>query len=130
MEKRVLIAVLLSIAVMYGYTIIFPQQKSIPLKEQVPVSDTKAPSPVSSVPVSESADMALTAPSTKLVAKDIFVENDVFTAVIAPQNGAIKKLVLKKYKDHAGAKGTEIVLVRDDSKSPLTLTSSYPGFSA
>lgn len=128
MEKRVLIAVLLSIAVMYGYTIIFPQQKSTPQKEPVSTSDTKTPAPVTSNPVTAAGDMILPALSSKQAAKDVTVDNDVFTAVIASQNGAIKKLVLKKYKDVAGSKGTEIVLVKDDSTSPMTLISNYPGF--
>jgi len=129
MEKRVLIAVLLSIAVMYGYTIIFPPQKPIQQKEQVSISDTKASPTVAAIPASEAVNPALLASASTQVAKDVTVENDVFTVVIASQNGAIKKLVLKKYKDLTGSKGAEIVLVRDDSQAPLTLASSYPGFS-
>jgi YidC/Oxa1 family membrane protein insertase len=130
MEKRVLIAVLLSIAVMYGYTIIFPQQKPVQQKEQVSISDTKTSPAVSATPVSEAVNTPKVVPSPKQDVKDVTVDNDVFTAVIASQNGSIKKLVLKKYKDHAGSNGKEIVLVKDDGQTPLTLASSYPGFSS
>src|SRR5690349_19295787 len=99
MEKRVLIAVLLSIAVMYGYTIIFPPQKPIQQKEQVSISDTKAVPAVAAISASEAANTALPAPASTQVAKDVTVDNDVLSAVIASQNGAIRKLVLKKYKD-------------------------------
>jgi YidC/Oxa1 family membrane protein insertase len=123
MEKRVLIAVLLSIAVMYGYTMIFPQ-KPVP-KEQVSKSETKVSPSIAAVPLSEAAAVT---PATAVLAKDVTVDNDVFSVVIASQNGAIKRLVLKKYKDNAGSKGKEIVLVNDDSPASLTLASSYPGF--
>ncbi len=129
MEKRVLIAVLLSIAVMYGYTMIFPQQKTIPQKEEVSKSDIKVTSPNVSITTPEIVAATLALPVSTLAVKDITVENDVFIVVIAAQNGAIKKLSLKKYKDLAGSKGTPIVLIKDDNQSPLTMVSSYPGFS-
>jgi YidC/Oxa1 family membrane protein insertase len=129
MEKRVLIAVLLSIAVMYGYTIIFPQQKTYPQKEEVLKSDVKVTPSIPVIPVSESTKSSFPVLAPQPVAKDITVDSDVFTVVIASQNGSIKKLVLKKYKDLAGSKGTEIVLVKDDNQVPLNLASSYPGFS-
>src|SRR6185369_1343134 len=131
MEKRVLIAVILSIAVMYGYTIVFPPQKPVQQKEQISPQDTKAPaSPaVAASPVQQAAGNAPPVLIEKHVGKDVTIESDVFTVVISPQNGAIRKLVLKKYKDLAGSKGTEIVLIKDDSQAPVTLTSSYPGFS-
>ncbi|HXC92535.1 MAG TPA: membrane protein insertase YidC [Geobacteraceae bacterium] len=129
MEKRVLIAVLLSIAVMYGYTIIFPPQKSIPQKEEVSKTEVINTPSVATISVPDSGKSSSAADFSKPALKDITVDSDVFNVVIAAKNGAIKKLVLKKYKDLAGAKGTEIVLVQDDKQGAMTVASSYPGFS-
>ena len=128
MEKRVLIAVLLSIAVMYGYTILLPQQKTVQQKPETAQTATVSPAAVASSPAA-AASSAGSAVSTQIPqSKDITVENDVYSTVLSSQNGAIKKIVLKKYKDVAGTTGKEIILFDHTRQIGHTLTSSYPGF--
>lgn len=124
MEKRVLIAILLSIAVMYGYSMIFPQpkkqlaqvqQQSTPAT-QVTTSPASPQPPVASVPLQQ--------PSSK----DISIESDVYSALINTGTGSLKKLVLKKFKDVPGVKGKEIVLVNETDPVNYSLTSDFPGF--
>jgi YidC/Oxa1 family membrane protein insertase len=131
MEKRVLIAIVLSIAVMYGYSILFPQQKrtesiaptaAIPVQEVSPLTQ---PGIISTV----STPLPVSSPESKLVvAKEILVDTDVYSAVLSTDGGALKKLVLKQFKDVLGKGGKEIVLFREDSPSRYTLATAYPGF--
>ena len=128
MEKRVLIAVLLSIAVMYGYTIFFPQQKTVQQKPETTQPSTVLPAAVATLPSAISNSTGSVVATQIAQSKDITVENDVYSTVISSQNGAIKKFVLKKYKDIAGTNGKEIVLFDHTKQDAYTLASSYPGF--
>jgi len=128
MEKRVLIAVLLSIAVMYGYTILFPQPKTNQQKSETTQNVAVPQATVASGPVAVPSSPGTAVPAQSAQARDIPVENDVYSTVISTRNGAIKKFVLKKYKDVAGTSGKEIVLFDHTGQSGQTLASSYPGF--
>lgn len=125
MEKRVLLAIVLSIAVMYGYTMIFPQPKQpVPAAGQTVTvqSPTAQPAPavVTSPPVQPQVAL-------QQVAKDIVVDTDVYHAVISTQNGSLKFLSLKKYRDVAGPAGKEIILYKENDPRNFTLASDYPG---
>jgi len=128
MEKRVLIAVLLSIAVMYGYTFLFPQPKTIQQKSESAQTAVVPQAAVAALPVTVPSAAGAAVATQSAQARDITVENDVFSTVISTRNGAIKKFVLKKYKDIAGAGGREIVLFDHSGQTGYTLASSYPGF--
>ena len=128
MEKRVLIAVLLSIAVMYGYTFLFPQPKSIQQKADSAQSVAGTQAAVATLPATVTSAAASVALTQSAQVRDITIENDVYSTVISTRNGAIKKFVLKKYKDVAGAGGKEIVLFDHSGQLGYTLASSYPGF--
>ena len=129
MEKRVLIAILLSIAVMYGNSILFPQPKqTAPAASSVP-SKQLSPSPQTAQISSASTPFTLSLPESKsLAAKEITVETDVYRAVISAEGGALKKLVLKQFKDVPGKSGKEIILISEDTSSRFTLATAYPGF--
>lgn len=126
MEKRVLIAVLLSIAVMYGYSFLFPQQKSMPQKP-VPTQGTVSPDGVQPAPAPVPAQLSVGGSSQPTLAKDITVENDLFSVVISTKNGAIKKFVLKKYMDQVGKDGKAIELFDQSLLPGSGLQCSYPG---
>jgi YidC/Oxa1 family membrane protein insertase len=126
MEKRVLIAVLLSIAVMYGYSILFPQPKTVQQKPETTQASAVTPAAVATPPSAVPSPAGSGAFAQIAPSKDITVENDLYSTVISSQNGAIKKFVLKKYKDVAGAGGKEIILFDHTRQAGNTLTSSYP----
>lgn len=130
MEKRVLIAVLLSIAVMYGYSIFFPQSKGIQKKSESTQSAAVRQAAEATLPVAAPSSAVSPVSAQSAQAKDITVENDVYTTVISTRNGAIKKFVLKKYKDVAGVGGKEIVLFDHTGQTAYTLANSYPGFTS
>lgn len=131
MEKRVLIAILLSIAVMYGYTILFPQPKqALPVAPTAAVSSSQvSTSPQAPGSSAGSTPAAATLPEAKLLAaKEITVESDVFSAIISTEGGALKKLVLKQFKDASAKSGKEIILLSENLPAKFTLATAYAGF--
>jgi YidC/Oxa1 family membrane protein insertase len=128
MEKRVVIAVILSIAVLYGYSYIFPP----PVNKPVAVSSKTVPA---SVPVEVKA--AAIVPSQvpvkmpepgNLVAKEVVVETELFKAIFSTVGGGLKKLSLKKYRDAVGSAGREIVLVTEENPVNFSLLSESKEF--
>ena len=105
MDKRTLIAILLTMAVLIGYQFLVSGQKPQPepqkaetkagpeqseaekAKKEVPAA---AP-PVAATPFEESAE-----------AKDIKVDTDLYTVVLTTRGGTVKGFTLKKYRDHQG----------------------------
>lgn len=128
MEKRVLLAIILSIAVMYGYTLIFPQPKQPGSVQQVQ-QNAAAPTPVATSPAKPVAATPpeQTVPFQQQSARDITVDTDVYRAVVSSLNGSLKFLSLKKYRDVAGVAGKEIVLYHETDPRNFTLASEYPG---
>jgi YidC/Oxa1 family membrane protein insertase len=131
MEKRVIIAVVLSIAVMYGYSILFPPPKHQQAEKGVisalsPQAETSPLKTISSSGQTPSAS-AVKVPED---VRDVTVETDVFRAEFSTQGGALKKLILKQYKDKVGPAGKEIVLINESNQSLFTLSSEYPGFAS
>ncbi len=123
MEKRVVIAVILSIAVLYGYSYLFPQpQKNIaattPAVQQL---ETVSSPQVSPAQVQQMAQGPLSA-------RDVVVETDLYTAVFSTAGAGLKKLSLKNYKDVAGPGGHEIVLVNEESAQNYSLLSESKEF--
>lgn len=127
MEKRVLIAVLLSIAVMYGYTIIFPQK---PVQHKPDAVQARASSATATVQQSAVAVpvAVITGSGQAAPVRDITIDTDVYSIVISSRNGAVKKVVLKQYKDVAGANGKQIVLFDQSNQVANNLASSFPGY--
>ncbi len=131
MEKRVLIAVVLSIAVMYGYSILFPPPKQLPPEKiqnsAVPLQEKSTP--INNLPLPKEVSSSV-AVKTVTEAKDVTVENDVFRAEFSTMGGAIKKLTLKHYKDKVGAAGKDITLINENNQNLFTFSSEYPGFAS
>lgn len=128
MEKRVLLAIVLSIAVMYGYTLIFPQAKQQPSSAKIEksISAATAVVPAAATPLPAIVPRQASVAENQS-ARDVTVETEVYRAVFSTLNGSLKSLALKEYKDVAGAQGKEIVLFREDNSASYTLVSEYPG---
>ncbi|RII28621.1 MAG: membrane protein insertase YidC [Geobacter sp.] len=124
MEKRALIAVVLSIAVLYGYSLIFPAPKpSVPVKAvQKQVSTmTIAPVAVPSVKAPE-----IPSPVTNLAAKDVTVDTDTYTAVFSTAGGALKRIVLKQYKESAVAGSKQETLLTENNPAYYNFATVAP----
>ncbi|MBJ6798711.1 membrane protein insertase YidC [Geomonas propionica] len=127
MEKRTIIAILLSIGVLYAYSFIFPPAKPVPpagnAKQGAVTSATVAAAP-QAAPLAASAAAPIAVPAAPAgAARDITVDTDLYSAVFSTQGAGLKKLVLKKYKDVAGAKGQGIVLVNETAANRYNLLS-------
>lgn len=112
MEKRMILAIVLSIAILMGYQFFFaPSVPRQPVKEQAkssqkeaaqeePVKPDSLPSPASAIPME---------------GKDIKIETDLYFATLSSTGGTIKRWELKKYKD---INGKAVVLQQGKSIYP------------
>jgi YidC/Oxa1 family membrane protein insertase len=117
MEKRVLIAVILSFIVLYAYQVMFPPPKPSPSGGTgAPKTSTVSPSvatstaqPITTNPGStqQTAEAPQPSPSAAPVVadtteRDITVENSSVSAVFTTRGGVLKSWRLKKYPDSTG----------------------------
>lgn len=119
MEKRVLIAFILSFVVLYGYQAMFPPPKPAPSAGAG--KETSPPATTSTSPAPSTAGNATTTPqpqpaeapnpqptsaATPVVAdtaeRDITVESPSVSAVFGTRGGVLKSWQLKRYQDSAG----------------------------
>src|SRR5436190_4511786 len=147
MEKRVLIAVILSFIVLYAYQVMFPPPKPAPgtgagTPATSPGSSTAtSPAPLGSgsaggIQKPAEAIPPQSAPSASpLVAdaaeRDITVENPSVNAVFTTRGGALKSWRLKKYQDSAG-QALELIphTVPAGTVRPFTLSVGDPATDA
>jgi YidC/Oxa1 family membrane protein insertase len=137
MEKRVLLAVVLSFVVLYGYQALYP-----PPKPQ-PKAGAATSAPAAAVPAAGSAtaqpDTAPQPPPAPAVAtlvadtqeRDIRFENESVTAVFTTRGGALKSWRLKKYQD-AAREPLELIPANAPAGTvhPFTLSVPDPAASA
>src|SRR5687768_17543984 len=124
MERRVLIAVLLSFLVLYGYQAMFP-----PPPEPTPAQTTSkaatapkaaAPAPANPTPSVQGAPVA-EAETPAVPAQEIEVDNADVHAVFTTRGAVLKSWKLKKYRDSQG-RPYEIIAGHAPADSPLPFT--------
>ncbi len=126
---RVFLTVVLSFAILLGYQYFFvgfdqPQQPDQGAQEigQMEQSAAQSPPPVVTQVAPVSPPMLLHAD-----ARDIFVENDVFRAVVSENGGVLKSLRLKNYKEFNSDDSPGVDLVNSDDSKGYPLTFSWGG---
>src|SRR5262245_48708746 len=109
MERRVLLAVVLSFVVLYAYQAMFPVQKPAEQKPAQPskvatAPNASAPAPANPTPSVQGlpAEATPAAAADAVAARDIVVENNDVRAVFTTRGAVIKSWQLKKYRDSAG----------------------------
>lgn len=128
MEKRALIAVVLSILFFYGYTALFPPPKKetpATTSQQAVTSAQATAAPATVPPVVAAVPVAATAFSAPL--KDITVDTPDYTAVFSTQGGSLTRLVLKKYRETADTQGKHVTLVEERDPSAYNLSTRAAG---
>ncbi len=125
MEKRTLLAVILSLIILLGWSYFFPK-KYAPQKtsqpQQAPLKTEPAVKPETTQP---SSQPAIEYPETKeTLANDIIVETDLYKAVFSTEGGTIKSWELKTYKD--GHKMPVVLLKEPGSIPPLGIIFEDP----
>src|SRR4029079_8001058 len=137
MEKRVLIAVILSFIVLYAYQAMYPPPRpspaggtSTPKTSTAPPSAATSTVPPATPPAGSTQQPAEALPSSAaapVVAdsaeRDITVENSAVSAVFATRGAVLKSWRLKKYPDSAG-QPLELVphTVPEGTSRPFTLS--------
>ena len=119
MEKRVIIATVLSVLVLLGYSYFFQTPlltKKEPEKKiaEKPVEDKKAAAPEEKLPAKKAKQAPL--PSEK----EIIIETDLYRAVLTNRGGVVKTWELKKYKDN-GKSQVQLIPQEDGIIYPLSL---------
>jgi YidC/Oxa1 family membrane protein insertase len=130
MEKNLILAIALSVAILVGYNFLFPPAKPEPVKTPAPV---QAPvQPQQGAPAAPGVNPSAQTPAAQgqlpvsalpealgASAKEIKVETSLYSAVINTRGGTFKSFRLKKYQD---AEGKPVEMVQPDSSvKPLTL---------
>ncbi len=117
MDKRMLLAIILSIAILITYQYLMPTAPPVApvkdAKEAVKGEDKSA----KAVPQA-AAPLSMPKADRPVLEREIRVENDLYSAVLTSKGGAIKSIELKKYKDKSGR---PIILKGDDVLQPLSI---------
>lgn len=125
MEKRALIAVVLSILFFYGYTALFsPPPKETPK----PAGNTTQSQPAQQSVVTPVPAAVPVQPQPHVVARDVTVDAPAYSVTFSTQGGSIKRLDLKKYHETAGPAGKNVTLVSEDNPSNFTVGIRASGF--
>ncbi len=130
MEKRALLAVVLSIAVFYVFsTYIMPPPTRQPVAPLQQRSSSAALLQSQSVGVAvPPASLPASAPTggTSPV-KEIRVETDLYRATFSTRGGTLRRMVLKNYRENVGAGGKEITIVGEESPENFSLATDARG---
>ena len=135
MDKRTILAIVLSVAVVLIYQMFFmkPPVKQPPatpkeISQTAKQAETAAPSPAPSTLTQTGIKAAKPAKITSAVAERfISVETPLYTAQFTTKGGAIQSLKLKGYRQKLGEKSDLIELVDVSMGMPRPLTVSFPG---
>jgi YidC/Oxa1 family membrane protein insertase len=114
MERRLFIAILLSIVVLYGYQAIFvpPPPANTTLQQKTPATQTPSPPAATQTPPStpataaaspEPAGPAAAVITSEVSEREIFVETTTVQAVLSNRGGRLLHWRLKEYRDKSGA---------------------------
>ena len=130
MERRVLLAVILSFIVLYGYQALFPpppdQAKQKPAQASKTATAPNASAPAQSNPAPSIQPGAQTAEATTQAepaapAQDVTVDNADVHAVFTSRGGVLKSWQMKKYHD-AEQHALELVAGHAPADAPLPFT--------
>ena len=125
MERRVLLAVLLSFLVLYGYQVMFPPPPPSQPGKPAPQASKAATAPNASAPaVTNPAPSVQGVPAelpAQPPARDVIVDNGDVRAVFTTRGAVIKSWQLKKYKDNSG-RPYEVVAGHAPADAPLPLS--------
>ncbi len=134
MEKRMILAIVLSVAVLIGYQYFFSpppkgpatpppqgQAKEGGADNQGKTGTTAAKTPSTGAGITEAAAAGALSPKVQAPPRRIVVATPLYTATIATDGGGIASFFLKKYTDRVGPAGKPLNIVGSGSSRPLPL---------
>lgn len=128
MEKRAVLAVVLSIVVFYLFSMLMgpdKKQATAPLPQ-----NTTTQSPVTAVLPAGSPAVSSTqlAPPAIALQQDVTVETSLYTAVFSSRGGALKSMTLKKYHEQNSPSASNVVLGSNADPALLNFSTRATGF--
>ena len=131
MEKRAFIAVGLSIAVFYLFSMMFGPDKqkvqpSAPPSESTVVNNSTNKSQQPSVP-DNSASAMTQSPTSSAPQKDISVETDLYTAIFSTRGASLKSLTLKNYREENSPAAKKVILGNDADPNVFSFSTRATG---
>ena len=119
MEKRALLAIVLSIAVLYIFSFLNPPEtKNVPVQSK---TATITPAPAITVPALQpTSDLKPTSTLNVAKQKDVTVDTDLYTAVFTSRGAALKSVTLKKYREQNTPTARPVTL--GDASDPVVMT--------
>ena len=120
MERRVLIAVLLSFLVLYGYQVMFPPPEPAENPAQASKAAT-APNAAAPAPANPAPSVQGVAAEADVPARDVVMENADVRAVFTTRGAALKSWRLKKYTDD-NKQAFEMIAGHAPPDAPLPFT--------
>lgn len=120
MEKRTLLAVAISIAILLAYQYLFLKPAAQPVSggNAPGVSAGQEAKQAAATQPSVNQPAAVPEPGPAVPEREVVVDNDLYTATLSSSGGTIKSILLKRYKDE---KGNPIVLKGDAALPPFSL---------
>ena len=129
MEKRTLIAVVLSIAVFYVFSAFFgPQPKQQPPQSAAPTVPVKTENVGAAPAVSVQPATPAATPAKTVAASEVTVETDRYTAVFTSTGASLKSLTLKGYRETNKAGSPSVILLSHADPSALPFATRGVGF--
>ncbi len=131
MEKRAFIAVGLSIAVFYLFSMVYGPDKKAPQvvpPQGAPVTLSASPAtPAASAgnPAAASQEQSATAVSLQ---KEVTVDTELYTAVFSSRGASLKSLVLKNYREEKSPTAKNVMLGADADPNVLSYATRASGF--
>ncbi len=130
MEKRAFLAVILSIAVFYAYSMVFgPEKKQLPPKAFQNANSAAATAPSAGEPALLSAAAAANGapPEGARPAQDVTVDTGLYTAVFSSRGGSLKSMTLKNYREQNTPAASPVVLGIHADPSLLSFSTRATG---
>ncbi len=119
MEKRTLLAITISIAILLVYQYFFVKPPAPPVTSgNIARESSKEPTKEEMKQASANAPASIPKINASEGEREVVVENDLYTATFSSMGGTIKSILLKQYKDN---KGNPIVLMRDEALPPFSI---------
>jgi YidC/Oxa1 family membrane protein insertase len=94
MEKRLVIAIALSLLVLLGWSVLMPKPQTI-VPQAVTSKNVVVPAP------SLNTDLAINQENTLVPEKPVHFENEILTATFNESSASLKEVIFKKYKNYA-----------------------------
>lgn len=131
MEKRVFLAVGLSMAIFYIFSVLFaPEKKQVKLsspEKTASVATSPADNPVNPPVLQKQTVAADQALPVTIAPKDVRIETDLYSAIFSSRGGSLKSLTLKHYKEANTPTAKQVTLGTDSDPNLQSFSTRATG---